>query len=1012
MYDNFKSGRRILRLFVVGSFILFYQCVTAQVYNFRSYSLEDGLSQSEVNCIFEDSRGYMWMGTAGGGLDCFDGVNFKAYTEEDGLCGDVVSAIAEDRAGELWVGTTWGGICHFNGKSFTKFRMSDGLTTNNITCMLFDNQDELFIGTSVGLSVYHNKGFTNFLKDEHTFVPIKVKCLSKDKDGNVWVGTENGLYLWKNHKLNSLTENFHQLSGNILSVAHTPAGETWVAESPNIFYKLTPSQGPLGFTIEEKVLFSGSIKTSISSACCDQRGRLWVTTLGDGIFRFSGDMSMTHFTKNNGLSSNIIASVCEDSSGDMWFGSRGEGAMKYRDDRFCYYDNVEGLREGDIFAINEDPKGNLWVGTSNSGAYIYDGKTVTGLNTNKDIAESRTSSFYFLPNGDTWIGTSHGLISYNGKVFRKIKLVDTTDKVCIRAIYKDRKGNLWIGTSEQDHSRGLGLLRMDGEKPTFFNSSNGFVDNVYSFAEDKNGRLYIGTGAGVFVYDGKDFKAVGDGLCNAYGGSLVVDPHGHVWVGTDKCIARLEGTKFTSYTVQDGLASNTVYLMNVDNNGNIWVGTNKGIDKVSVSADDKITGIKNYNRAEGFKGIECNSRATFKDKNGIIYFGTVKGLVRFDPSEDLSEISLPKVHITDVRVGFENLDWERLGDSLSPWFKLPVDHDFSYGQNHLSFDFIGISKSIPEGVKYRFMLEGFDEGWSKPGKQSSATYSNLPAGDYIFKVIACNSDGKWNEKPAEFRFRVLAPFWRTTGFIILCAVLLGVGIYYYNRLRKLQIKRRNMVLERLVKERTSELQKQKEEREVLLKEIHHRVKNNLQIVNSLINIQSANIKDPDALAVFEESKNKIKSIALIHERLYRGQDLSSIELGDYLNELLKSLIDTYSVSKEIKLVTDLKVKMLNINTIIPLGLLLNEIISNSIKYAFGNVQQCEIYIQLKAVDADTFEMIIGDNGKGFDADPFAGENTTLGLELVKILVDQLDGTIKKMPREGTYYFIRFKRAKN
>src|ERR1051325_11227470 len=130
----------------------------------------------------------------------------------------------------------------------------------------------------------------------------------------------------------------------------------------------------------EKMLFNSSIKTSISSIYCDHRGRLWVTTLGDGIFHFSSDLGMTHFTKENGLSNNIIASVFEDSSGDMWFGSKGEGALKYRDDRFCYYDNLEGLKEGDIFAINQDDKGNLWVGTSNGGAYIYDGRTVTSVN--------------------------------------------------------------------------------------------------------------------------------------------------------------------------------------------------------------------------------------------------------------------------------------------------------------------------------------------------------------------------------------------------------------------------------------------------------------------------------------------------------------------------------------------------------------------------------------------------------------------------------------------------------
>ena len=1016
MYRHFRTRSRIILFFY--SFLatsFFSVSLNAQNYNFRSYSLEEGLSQSEVNCIFEDSRGYLWMGTAGGGLNRFDGVNFVSYEENDGLAGQIVSVITEDKNGHLWIGTTWGGISEFDGKSFTKLTVKEGLLSNNISALLFDEDNKLLIGTSDGLTVYdpfapEGKMMINFVKDEKTFVPIKVRNLTRDKSGNIWVGCETGMYLWKNKKLTNLTASYRQLNGNILSVAVDKDGSVMVAESPNIFYHAIQVKSTFLYQIEDKPVIHTPIKTSVSAIYFDHRNRLWITTLGDGIIRIQ-DGKETLFNKTNGLTNNIVASICEDASGNIWFGTKGEGVMKYRDDQFSYFENVEGLKEGDIFAINKDEKGKMWVGTSTNGAFVFDplattGNKVKNLNSNKDIADSRTSCFYFAPNGDTWIGTSKGMIIYNGTSFRKLKLCDTNDIVPIRAMYVDKNKDLWIGTN------GYGVIRMKDGKPQFFTGTT--LVNVYSFAEDNSGTLFIGGGSGLYKFENEKIISTRDsGLCNVYIGSMIKDKFGHLWVGTDKCVAYYDGKFFHSYSIKEGLTSSTVYLMNVDEEGNIWVGTNKGMDRLKVTADGKIASVKNFNRAEGFKGIECNSRATFRDKDGCLYYGTVKGLIKYDPKESMPDTTAPKVHITAARVFFEDLDWQKFGDSLVPWFNLPVGHDLSYGQNHLTFDFIGISKTIPEGIKYKFKLEGFDEDWNLPTSQTSVTYSNLPAGVFTFKVIACNNDGKWNEYPAEFKFTILAPFWRTTGFILFCTLILGISIFYYNRLRKLQIKKRNLVLERMVKVRTSELQKQKEEREVLLKEIHHRVKNNLQIVNSLINIQSANIKDPDALAVFEESKNKIKSIALIHERLYRGSDMSNIEIGDYLNELLKSLVDTYSVSKEIKLVTDLKVKKLNLNTVIPLGLLLNELISNSIKYAFGKMDKgCEIYIQLKASGEEMFEMIIGDNGEGFDTDPFVGENTTLGLELVKILVDQLDGTIKKMDKEGTYYFIQFKRAKS
>lgn len=995
------------------STLLFFITVNssnAQLYNFRNYSLDDGLSQSEVNCIFEDSRGYLWVGTSGGGINRFDGKEFKTYEEKDGLCGQIINAISEDKNHNILIGTQFNELCKFNGSSFFKIAY-DKINAKKIGAIQFivtDDNNNTIVGKSNQLLLYNGKNFEELKAKNDTSKNIEILCYKKDSRNIIWIGTNKGLLVLKNRTLIKVEDAPCVDTANITSLSEDINGNIWAIVNNSSFYKIK-IVGPSHYQVNSTKIDSIHIpeNTQISAIHFDQHNQLWVGSQNKGLFKYANN-ELNNFTQTGGLPVDNIKTIFEDKSGNLWFGTSGGGLVKFTNQAFTYFDNVQGFNQPDIFAINTDKKGNVWIGTSLHGVFKYDGKTSTNMTVVARIGDVEVRCIFTDHKGNVWIGTSKGIYIYNGTTFRPYNKPGCEN---IRAIFEDNNGNIWIGTKGNkafiDHGD---IFKQITEKEGLTN------ENVYSFIQDKKGNVWMGTGNGIFIFnDGKIVKHLTEGLCNTYAGSMVKDKFGNIWVGTDNCVEYFDGNVFKSITTEDGLASGTVYLLNTDTYGNIWVGTNKGLDKISLDEKGVITSIRNYGKTEGFKGIECNSRSTCIDANGSLWFGTIKGAIKFSPKEELlRKLEAPQVHITRIKLFYETVNLEKYGDSLSHWYNLPFNLVLPHNENHLTFDFSAISKTFPDNIKYSFKLEGFDKEWSPSLEINSATYSNLPPNKYIFSVRAFNKDGiSSDESSTEFSFVISPPFWTTWWFILLCFIGFIGFIYGYNEFRKRKHVLYLEQLEKIITERTAEIIKQRDENEILLKEVHHRVKNNLQIINSLINIQSDYVNDEKAAELFREIRNRIRTISLVHEKLYKSDDYGHINVKEYIHMLVENLIDTFSINKEIKLKLDLEVQHFNLNTIIPLGLLLNEIISNSFKYAFNDIDDGIIEITLhKSTVSNQYTLIIGDNGKGFKDEIFNSKIPSLGLELVKILSSQLNGKIEKIQKSGTYYILTFKPLKD
>lgn len=969
----------------------------AQTFNFSYFNVQEGLPQSSINFIYNDSRGYLWVATAGGGVAQFDGKNFITYSEKNGLSGNVVTGIAEDNEGNMWFTSSWGGISKFNGRNMVVLTKKDGLDNNANTSIYIDKTNRIWLGSENGISIYEN-GFFAKPKNPHLNKPITF--INADIKNNIWIGTDEGLVLISGKDTLFFNTENKLPSNKVTAISLSPFGDYYVGFQDRGIHKIISGSIAKNETLEIAPVMDN---INITSIIVDNDKNTWLSTRNDGIFYINPNHKVTQISKANGLETHDINILYKDRLGNLWIGSNGAGLVKFNNIAFTYFEQIEGLNKNNIFGITTDEKEQVWVVTSDGGAYKFDGKTSTQYTQNDGLGSNIVRAIVKDNYGTLWFATDNGLTKYSNGVFKNYTTADGLPSNHTKSLLVDKKGNIWVGTN------GGGLARFTKNTFKIFSTEQGLSHNyIHSLFEDSKGNIWIGTGNGINKITNETVISYpADKLCNAYVSSITEDKFGNIWFGTDRCLTKYDGIDFKTLTLKNGLSSDVIYLVHYSKRGNLWVGTNNGLDKITFNSYGQIDEIKNYGYNDGFKGVECNSRAVYEDEKNNLWFGTVKGAIQFDPTKDRENVFESKIHITNVKLFFENVNWLAYNSELTKWDNLPTFVTLPYNKNHLTFEFSSINLTQPKGITFSFILEGFDENWGPSTNKDYVTYSNLPPGNYTFKVKSRNNDGVWNQESASFSFSIEPPFWQTWWFYVVVAILtfyIVLKISSFREKRQMQISKE---LEERVKERTLVIEKQRDEKEILLKEIHHRVKNNMQVINSLLSIQSNYTKDKKALALFSEAQNRVRSMALIHEKMYQSKDLSHIDFKDYITALTKDLISTYALNNTIQL--DLKISPIKfgIDTLIPIGLLLNEIISNTLKYAFTKKQIGTISIYISEINNKKYELIIGDDGIGMPLGTLLKEDETLGMELIKVFVSQLDGEITRMDKKGTFFKIIF-----
>lgn len=869
------------RISAVILLILLLSRLAAQQYNFRNYSVSDGLAQSQVYSMAEDPRGYLWMGTRGGGLSRFDGKEFRTFTEDDSLPSNFISCLAVDPKGNIWIGTDEG-LCIYNGARFTsvKFGGSDAV----VNAIRFDQEGNAWLATNdTGLVVMQQGKIIHHWSYGKGLPSKRVYCLYMDKDGSVWAGTELGPAKISGGKSKIYgRKNGFPVAG-IRAITRDGKGQLWFATYGGGLCRLVNEQ-VLRFTSDE-----GLSNNTVQNMICDRAGRLWVGT-ASGVTRIGNGIH--NFTETEGLCSNVVMSLLEDSWGNIWFGTSGGGVCRLDGERFIHFNEKSGDMGTWVYAVHCDRNGHLWFGTSNGGVTEYDGKFYTNYYEGAGFTSSKVRCFGEDTSGTIWFGTvGEGAYSFHNGSFRHFKRSDGLSSSYITDFLTDSLNRQWMSTA------GGGICIWDQADERFIRVGNkqGLnADRILSLQKDSQGNIWAcSSGNGVYrmEYDSSGIRVKkkygsADGLLSETVRSATCDAYGNMWFGTaGGGISRFDGTRMKSYTKKDGLASNNIYVLIADREGNLWVGTEKGLDKIRYDRNGKFISLKHYGKGEGLNGIETSQNAACLDTARGVWFGTVNGASVYNPENDYITKEPPQVHITGIRLFFDPIENTPFaGSPKNFWFPVPDSLELPYTQNHLRFEFTGIDLRNPEGVSFRWMLTNFDKTWTPENTERQATYPNLPPGDYEFRVQARNSDGYWSDVQ-QFRFRITPPVWATWPFRIgvgLGVIILIVLLFTW-RLRVVQKRNREQLAKLRLEKHVLEL----EQKALRLQMNPHFIFNALQSIQGFI-ARNDSAEARRYLAKFgklmrltlENSRQPYTSIAQEAESLQHYLGLEALCLGN------------------------------------------------------------------------------------------------------------------------------------
>ncbi|MCB9360458.1 MAG: HD domain-containing protein [Flavobacteriales bacterium] len=825
-------------------FLLAFICSAQQTnIKFSHLSLKDGLSQSEVLTILQDDKGLMWFGTQDG-LNQYNGFEFKVFssdiTDSTTISNSFIHQVYQDSSGLIWVATENGlNIYNRDQQTFKNIIANNTLSKSKNNVWSID-EDAKYIWAGIENQLIKIDKSTHTVKSIPISLSTNAKSLKIRKikfieETTLFIGTEgNGVIKFKttdNSSTHFYTENSGLNSNTIADFYKHTDNQIWIATNRGICIYNSKSEK----IIKHAILNSRINNANVTTIFEDKSGIIWIGTENDGLYKFKFLENVDHYAYNatigTSLSSNKISTIYEDNTGIIWIGTQS-GVDKFDKQKqyFKHYQHWPNtshtINSNMVWCIFQDDsfKSTLWVGT-NMGVNIFDKETGEMTSIAPDFSKSNVQrnngiySVYKDHKGTIYLGSDGGIFIYSEGNLVPVKYSNGENRSRTYTIKEDKQHRLWLGTKE-------GLVVVSADRKTFklYTSSNQEYslksDIVRSVVEDKNGNIWLGTDGGglVKVIEEKDsiyFKSYVNNPAYlnslSQNGVLVVaeGKNDNLWIGTfggglNKFNTKTE--EFTRFTEKDGLSNNVIYGIIADDRNYLWLSTNKGVSAFNLETKT----FYNYEESDGLQSNEFNTGAYYKNSLGEIFFGGVNGYNSFYPEDVHKNKSLPKPLITNfylfnkpVSIGPNSILKKQISELEEITLK--------YKENVISFEFASLHYAYPLKNQHAYMLENFNEDWVYIGNNRIANYTNLDPGEYIFKVKVANSDGVWNEEPAQIRVIVLPPIWATWWFRSIGILIILAIIYAYYITKINRVKAQKLLLEVQVRERTYEVIKQKEE---------------------------------------------------------------------------------------------------------------------------------------------------------------------------------------------------------
>jgi ligand-binding sensor domain-containing protein/signal transduction histidine kinase len=909
--------------------------------DFVSLSEAEGLSQSVVTCLFQDSGGWMWAGTQRG-LNRFDGYEFTVFLRDaedpHSLPDPYLRQLSEDQADRLWVGTQ-SGLAYFDQRTLQFFPVPLPDSPAQVQALLNDDRGHLWVGTPAGL--YHTKApgqqasFQHFSLGGDTL--RQVRELYQDREARIWVGTENGLW-----QIDAQRQRLrHYLAGEnpfarntVQHLLQDREGHLYAGTTAGL-YRWQPTQDrfePVQLPADSTGLLG---RVEVSALAEDRTGQLWIGTFGAGLWRYNPKTgrlaSFRHEASRAGsLGNDFISSLFVDPSGLLWIGTYGDGINQYDLTRIRFGQLPEEggkqdlLPGPDVYAVWEDEKGYLWTGTDEGLARIEPERKKServGVGGPAPLDDQLINVIKQDRRGNLWVGTGRGL---NGLLRADLQAKNyrffspgTDSLLKGRGVLSLLPGKapgplLWIGTSE-----GLYPLNDKLEVQPALRLGEGNPPVVQTLLQDQQGTLWVGTADGLLQTDARQryllpVKSQAEMLVSASILSLHQDREGYLWLGTEgEGLLRFNPAtgELKTYTIEDGLPENFVYAIAEDEQGYLWLSTQNGLCKLRRNRLAGTVSFVTYRGRDLLSSDVFNIGAFCRGQDGTFYFGSTQGLTFFQPDEIRENDYVPPVVLTELQ-----LTWDSVGISPEGVLQAHISEtrrlNLNHRQNVLYFEFAALSFVQNQHNQYAYKMEPFDQDWIYSKGKRSATYTNLDPGTYTFRVKAANNEGYWNQEGAELQIVITPPFYRTAWFYLLCGLAVVLGVLAYIRLRTRQLEMNRKLLQQKVEERTREVLEQKEKLEATLHDLKaaqtqlidaekmaslgqltagvaHEINNPITFVSGNVNPLKRDIEEVlEVLAKYDELVEKQGLDQAFAEVRQLKQDLDYEFLLDEINSLL------------------------------------------------------------------------------------------------------------------------------